>query len=240
MSWLLTSREYTNFTYDLTGLNKRYLAAFVSQVTAVDYQTILGHMRELEDDHNLRNHIRKLTRRGNGKEQPNGPYFGRRLGWYAIVRTIKPRVVVETGVDKGLGSCILASALMRNSEEGYPGCYYGTDINPDAGQLLAKPFASFGKILYGDSIESLAKINTPIDLFINDSDHSADYEAREYRTVENKLSESAIVLSDNAHATGELLRFAERTGRQFLFFKEEPQGHWYPGAGIGAAFKPHR
>jgi hypothetical protein len=24
--------------------------------------------------------------------------------------------------------------------------------------------------------------------------------------------------------------------RNFLFFKEEPEEHWYPGAGIGIAF----
>jgi hypothetical protein len=44
-------------------------------------------------------------------------------------------------------------------------------------------------ILYGDSIESLAKLDESIDLFINDSDHSAEYEAREYITVGPRLSE---------------------------------------------------
>jgi hypothetical protein len=222
----------------LTDLNKCYLAAFVAQVTVVEYTTILNYMRELENDLDLRAHMLRASRSNKGKDwSENVPSFARRVGWYAIVRTAKPRVVIETGVDKGLGSCILTKALMRNADEGCPGYYYGTDINPNAGHLFSEPFTTFGKILCGDSIESLRTLDAPIDIFINDSDHSSDYEGKEYLTVEDKLSKSAIVLSDNAHATGELLRFAHRTGRQFLFFREEPQGHWYPGAGIGAAFE---
>lgn len=147
------------------------------------------------------------------------------MGWYAIVRAVKPHVVVETGVDKGLGACVLTAALERNASEGHHGYYYGTDINPTAGYLLSREYSRYGKILYGDSIESLASLDITIDVFINDSDHSADYEAQEYVTVEEKLAKAAIVIGDNAHCTEELLRFAEQTGRDFLFFKEQPDKH---------------
>jgi hypothetical protein len=33
------------------------------------------------------------------------------------------------------------------------------------------------------------------------------------------------------------MTFALETNRQFLFFREEPAGHWYGGAGIGVAFR---
>ena len=75
-----------------------------------------------------------------------------------------------------------------------------------------------------------------IDLFINDSDHSAEYEAIEYQTVAPRLEKGVVLLGDNAHATDALHRFAVSTGRRFQFFKEEPARHWYPGAGIGFAF----
>jgi hypothetical protein len=126
---------------------------------------------------------------------------------------------------------------MRNLGEGHPGRYVGTDINPRKGYLLTGEYARHGQVLYGDSIESLRTLTDPIDLFINDSDHSAQYEAREYETIENKLSERAVVLGDNANITDELLKFAERSGRQFLYFAEEPKDHWYRGDGIGAAFR---
>ena len=87
--------------------------------------------------------------------------FGRRLGWYAVARAIKPRLIVETGVERGHGALLLCAALLRNGEEGAPGHYLGTDINPGAGYLLSGKYKAAGKILYGDSIMSLREISEP-------------------------------------------------------------------------------
>jgi len=113
----------------------------------------------------------------------------------------------------------------------------GTDINPRAGYLLTGKYSEFGKILYGDSIESLKKANMQIDIFINDSDHSDEYEAREYEVIKNKLSSKAFVLGDNSHCTDKLYNFAKANKINFVFFKEEPLKHWSAGAGIGIAWK---
>jgi hypothetical protein len=80
----------------------------------------------------------------------------------------------------------------------------------------------------------------PVDLFINDSDHSADYEYREYQVIAPKLSANAVILGDNAHTNDKLARYSEETGRSYLFFKEDPAEHWYPGGGIGFSFLPPR
>lgn len=237
-SWLFTSREDTNFTYDLTDANKAYLASTIALVTGIAPQLARSYVSEPENDAALKMHISQRTaasvHRIAADEVVN---FGRRLGWYAMVRALKPKVVVETGVDKGLGSCLLCAALARNAADGAPGYYYGTDINPQAGYLLAEPYSRFGKVLYGDSIASLQNLSQPIDLFINDSDHSADYEGREYETIKDRLSANAVVLGDNSHVTTKLIEFAQRTDRNFLFFAEKPKDHWYPGGGIGIAFR---
>ena len=236
--WLFTSREWMTYTYDLEDANKAYLTAFVADITNRPFEEIAGYIRELDEDQELREHVRRLTReRGAGKGADSEARYGRRLGWYAFVRALKPRVVLETGVDKGLGACVLTAAIRRNSAEGFPGDYYGTDINPEAGFLLAGPYAQFGKVLYGDSIESLANLDKTIDLMVNDSDHSAAYEAREYATVEPRLSPTAIILGDNSHVTDKLFEFARMSNRNFQYFQEKPRDHWYPGAGIGVAFK---
>ena len=135
-----------------------------------------------------------------------------------------------------MGSGLLCSALLKNKEEGFEGFFYGTDINPEAGYLLSGIYSEVGKILYGDSIKTLSQFNEKIDLFINDSDHSADYEYREYITVKDKISEHAVILGDNSHVSDKLAIFSNETKRNFLFFREEPSGHWYPGAGIGISF----
>jgi cephalosporin hydroxylase len=112
------------------------------------------------------------------------------LIWYAIVRAIKPEVVVETGVDQGMGAVVLCAALKRNASEGHPGQYFGTDINPRAGYFLKGEYAKFGKVLHGDSLKSLETLEK-IDLFINDSDHSASYERAEYELIRSKLTPRA-------------------------------------------------
>ena len=235
--WLIQSREHTNFTYHLTELNQRYLARFLSVVCHQTPETLEEYIREAQEDQHLREHISRLTRESErsflADEEPR---YARRVGWYAIVRATRPVVVVETGVDKGLGSCLLAAALMRNKAEGYPGYLYGTDINRKAGYLLKAPYDKFGKVLYGDSLESLTKLDATIDLFINDSDHSIDYEMREYETVAAKLSPRAIIIGDNSHFSSKLIEFAARTDRDFLFFQEQPKDHWYQGGGIGVAY----
>jgi hypothetical protein len=236
--WLYRSKETTNFTYDLVPINKFYLASLIADLTGKQYQEIEGYFEELEKDDELKHHIRQATQDSEERfEADLAVRFGRRLGWYAFVRAIKPKIVVETGVDKGLGSCVLTAALIKNENEGCPGYYYGTDINPKAGYLLGGKYKQYGEILYGDSITSLEKLEQQVDLFINDSDHSSIYEAREYATIAPKLNAQAIILGDNSHCTDELLKFALATGRHFIFFQEKPDKHWYPGAGIGIAFR---
>jgi len=238
LRWLYESRETTNFTYDLTELNKNNLVSFLANVTQRGFDELMGYVEEIEQDTHLKSHIENQTAKSSWSFMADKEArYGRRIGWYALVRASKPKVVLETGVDKGLGSCVNTAALMRNCAEGHPGYYYGTDINPKAGYLLSGEYRKYGEILYGDSIGSLNGLDKEIDVFINDSDHSADYEFREYLTIQDKLSSNAFVLGDNAHCTDKLSTFARMTGRNFVFFQETPKDHWYPGGGIGIAFK---
>ena len=235
IEWVQRSRETSNFTYDLNELNLGHLAGWVSAISGCSLHQARKWMDELRQDSKLRQHLNQRTVMSDDAITADLDMgYGRRIGWYALVRALKPRMVVETGVDKGLGSCVLAAALLRNRAEGHQGHYFGTDINPHAGWLFQGPYREAGEILYGDSIKSLEQLQTPIDLFINDSDHSAEYEKREYECVTSKLSNSSVVLGDNAHVTN--YEFAAKTNRRFLFFSEKPADHWYPGAGIGAAW----
>ena len=238
LKWCFNSKENTNYTYDLTTKNQDELVKTLESIFNIDYLKLKKYLNELLDDKDLISHIIYKTKNSNFKSFADLEVkYGRRIGWYIIVRALKPRIVVETGVDKGLGSVILSSAIIRNIKENFEGKYFGTDINPGAGYLFSDKYAEVGEILYGDSIESLEKFNHRIDLFINDSDHSAIYEANEYETIKDKLSETGIILGDNSHSTSSLLNFSIKNNREFLLFKEEPKNHWYPGAGIGISFK---
>lgn len=232
MRWSRLHTEDSNFYYPLTARNEATLASLVSVVSGLDVEQAQSYITEAKEDDSLREHIRRGLL-SNPELRDALPMLGRRLGWYAFIRALKPRLVVETGVAHGVGSCVICAALLRNREEGFPGRYIGTEIDRHAGKLLAGPYADVGTIHFGDSIESLESMTEFIDVFINDSDHSAEYEAIEYETVASHLGAPSLILGDNSHVTTALRDFAVRNGRPFLFFREEPADHWYPGAGIG-------
>jgi predicted O-methyltransferase YrrM len=237
--WVFTSKEYYNWTYDLTPLNRDYLASYIAVVTGHEVAVIEGYIRELENDQALRSLLieRTLSSPDQHSCDPE-PRYGKRLGWYALVRATKPRVIVETGVDRGLGTAVIAAALLQNQKEGQPGMVYATDIAADCGHLLAEPYKKFCQIIIGDSIASLKKFDQPTDLFLHDSCHEPDYEWSEFMAIEPRLHAGSLVLSDNSLLTSKLLEFARRRNLGFLYFQDQPKDHWWPGDGIGTAFRP--
>jgi len=237
--WTLSDREVSNYTYALTDRNRRHLSHLISQATGASLDKIRDLIAELDRDEELIGDLEARSRSAADAWAFAGtPRFGRRVAWYVLTRLTKPRLVVEAGIDKGLGSSLLCRALDRNAEDGHPGEYLGIDINPAAGSLLGGPWSQWGRLEIGDSIDVLRRLDRSIDLFISDSDHSPDFEAGEYSAASPHLSPQAIIIADNAHASDALMDFAEATRRPFLFLREEPAAHWYPGASIALALPP--
>jgi predicted O-methyltransferase YrrM len=233
-SWLVSSREFTNFTYELTAENVVEMAWFVAAVTGLGFDESFGYIDELHNDQALLDHLRRAVadsplRRVMDPE----PRYGRRAAWYAIVRATRPQHVVETGVDKGLGSCVFAAALLRNADEGHHGRLTAIDINRDAGALIGGEYASVIDLRYGDSIAMLATSTSPVDLFLHDSDHSYEHQSAEYRAIAGSLTENAIIMTDQGDLA--LSDYARSTGRRFLLFREVPADHWAPGGVLGVA-----
>jgi hypothetical protein len=232
VDWLVRGRETTNFTYDLESLNRDQLCWFISAVTGAGIGQARAWMQELEEDSQLASHlIRRLSSNPRRRICAKEPHWARRSGWYAIVRAAQPDLVVETGTHLGLGSCVIAAALLRNGH----GRLTTIDIDPEAGYLIGEPWASVIDRRTGNSVELLGSLKD-VDMFLHDSLHTYDYETEELTAVEPNLHADAIILSDNAHESSALSDWAERSGRHYLFFKEQPLDHWWPGDGIGAAW----
>lgn len=232
--WRFQKTETSNFYYSLQESNVSDLTCLLSIVLEVPINQIGSYITELETDINLRNHFRNFLTQNNMPD--SNAEYARRLAWYAVARTRKPRLIVETGVSDGIGSCILAVALERNSREGFAGNYMGIDINPNSGKLFSDPYKKFGEIVISDSLEALAKIESEVDLFISDSSHDNKYEYQEYCDIISKMSSIGIIIGDNSHASPSLRNFSIERGRKFVYFQEIPKSHWYPGAGIGISF----
>jgi hypothetical protein len=236
IEWLVHGRETTNFTYDLDPLNAEQLCWFVSAVTGAQVARVRAWVAELADDSDLAAHVTgrlaSNPRRGICAREP---HWARRAGWYALVRATQPDHVVETGTHLGLGSCAIAAALLRNGH----GRLTTIDIDAEAGYLIGEPWSTVIDRRTGSSTDALKEL-TDVGMFLHDSLHTYEYETSELSAVEPNLREDAIVLSDNAQQSSALPDWAERSGRSYLFFKEQPAGHWWPGDGIGAAWTGRR
>ena len=229
--WLINRGEFTNYNYDITKLNRNYLVSFIAYITNKDYNFVQSILLEIEINKDfkeiLNGEIAKIKRK---YELPKQVFFARRLGWYVLVRILKPNVVVETGTDKGLGTLLIAQALKENGK----GKVYSLDIDPYSGVLINQNIWDNIELIKGNSVENLKKIKN-IDIFIHDSDHSEIYEKAEFEAIQVNLSENAVVISDNSQFTDALLDWSNKNNRRFIFFKEESKDHWYPGDGIGVS-----
>lgn len=118
----------------------------IEVVVDCDVSEIDSYIDELAIDTDVENHIKRARVQGDFPRDPRIA-FGRRGGWYAFIRALKPPVVVETGVHHEVGAFVIASVLLRNVNEGYEGRYFGTDLDPGAGLIFTKPNSSVGQIL---------------------------------------------------------------------------------------------
>jgi hypothetical protein len=140
--------------------------------------------------------------------RPDSPVsfnLGRFKVWYAIVRILRPNLILETGVHDGLSSTLILRAMSRNER----GCLVSIDL-PDLdlpmgvsgpGWLISDELKSRWRLCLGDShvlLPTLARKHAPIDIFIHDSVHTADFQAFEYRTVRPYLAPRGLLLGDDA------------------------------------------
>jgi hypothetical protein len=235
-SWLLHSRELVHYTYDLEPLNLEHLAWFVSTVTGSRVDEVRGYLTELREDAELRRIVVEgLASSPRCSTTDRVVRYGRRIGWYALVRALRPEFVVETGTNRGLGSAVIAAALLRNGQ----GRLATVDIDDRSGELILPPYDQVVEHVVGDSLDFLAgpvARRQPIDLLFVDTGYTPEHERAELAAATPLLAPHAVVLATKTYMWRELSRWAEEQQREFLHFGEQPHNHWYRGVGIGASF----
>jgi predicted O-methyltransferase YrrM len=235
LRFLLSSRELDNFTYEIANINE--LTTFVADVLGCPRDDVARALDELAGDRELEVWLRERlsSRTDRNRWMP----YGRRIGWYALVRLTRPRLVVETGVHDGLGSTVLLRALERNAADGVSGELASFDTRSDVGWLIPDALRSRHQLVIGDALERLRPVvnGREVGLFIHDSDHRYEHERAELELVTPMMGPQGLLVSDNAHAVTALADHCVRTGLEFHFWREVPRGHFYPGAGIGLGLR---
>ncbi len=226
LRYVLTDPELDNYTYELG--NAAEIGAWLDQTFATGAGSAL--LGEAGADVALRRRVDAAAarRRWSMKQRPG---LGRRLGWYAIVRLLKPRRIVETGTHDGLGSLVLLAALERNAAEGSEGR-----------ARLARPRSPHG--LDGRRRSALRPGHRP------DARDAAGRARRAGRSAaprqRSQLRERALracrrgggrspgpdprITAGSRTALADVC--AEHGGR-YSFVPEVPRDHFFPGCGIG-------
>ena len=124
---------------------------------------------------------------------------------YTVVRVLRPKIVVETGVSNGVSSRCILEALERSNH----GILYSIDlpreislsaIPPDKeiGWLVPDSVRKRWKLILGDSKEVLPRLLSEcgeIDIFLHDSDHSYEHMIFEFRTAWKHLNRNGMLLA---------------------------------------------
>ena len=161
---------------------------------------------------------------------------GSRSRLYAVVRALRPRVLVETGVCNGVSSAVILQAL----EDNQIGSLYSIDL-PEFAEPEARPtdhWAGKGgavispgnepgwvippglrgrwELIVGRSQDQLpdllGRLDT-IDLFFHDSEHSYDCMMFEFELAFDRLRSGGALLSDDIASNESFFEFASRRGR---------------------------
>jgi predicted O-methyltransferase YrrM len=229
LAWSVRSREIANFTYDTTRESQFLLAAVVAEISQRPIAEIVAYVDELTADNALAAHVAGIAQTRDSRWNVD-PGFkpGRRLAFYLLARALKPKRVMEAGVDKGLGALLVSRALTLNRAEGHPGDYLGIELDPEKPIPLYEKWPHrVGQIVRGSSTEILRGQGALIDLFIHDTIPEAGHLTEQLATVRPLMAPGGVIAS--TWTTQELIDHAFQNDLKLLTHQEETVGHWFPG-----------
>jgi hypothetical protein len=230
--FVLASPEPDNYTYEIS--NEAELAGWVARVLGCEVPVVQTFVDEPRSDPKLAVRLREATA-GRWLWSKRRPPFGKRVGWYAVARGLRPRLVIEVGAHDGLGSLLLLRALELNEQEGFPGRLVSFDVNPSAGWLVGSdPRWELRIEPSGEGMGAVLADAGPLDLFVYDGWHTFEAEHADLALAAEHLSSGGVLMSDDAQVTGALRSLCRERGLAYDEFQELPVGHFYPGAVLAA------
>jgi hypothetical protein len=233
IKWILFGKEISNFTYEIK--NEKELLHVVQIITGTDYEVLKKLLNEINfEDNEFKNFLSDDFYSNYSKKK----IFGRRLLWFLLIRTLKPDLVIESGVDKKLGSAILIYGLFKNYLEGHENSeFIGLDIENKKTSyfnLDNKNFINY-KFYYEDTLSFLSKYDKRKKiLYISDAAHNYDFENQEYNLIKKNLGAGSIIISDSN--TGSLSDFSIQNKKKIVFFHEKVNNFWHNGAITGISY----
>lgn len=238
--WALLSRDATPRSYDTGRQNQIELCSTISAVSGRPLAELISYANEILNDSEMAEHVKRTVRDVPERWSHDDNFrLGRRLSNYLLVRSLRPRLVVEAGVDRGLGALIICRALERNAQDGAPGDYLGIEHNQDRDPFLYSRYAKkTGHIVYGDSAEILSEFRQSPDLIIHDTNTNMDHVRHQVSGILKCANDRTVIIS--SWVLSPFLGMALHLGWSFLTHQDKALNHWYDGSRIMFVFRRPR
>jgi hypothetical protein len=156
---------------------------------------------------------------------------------YAVLREVRPRVAVETGVANGFSTAFSLLALQANGDghlhsvdlprevgrDYQPGTFHegegraGIPPGSEPGWLIPRELKERWTLILGrtqDELPPLVERLGTIDSFMHDSEHSFECMWFEFNTAWPALRTGGVLLSDDVNSTEAFPRFAAEQSRR--------------------------
>jgi predicted O-methyltransferase YrrM len=178
-------------------------------------------------------YLKELDRKHHAHYVPGWVNLDDALFLYWLVRQVKPRTIVQSGVCNGLSAAFMMLGLVKNGPEGrlhvidlppvfdardpawtVEGKVYGFVIpeGRTSGWLVPDAYRDRFEVWNGDAKDLLPKMVDrigSIDFFYHDSDHTYNHMMFEFHQAKRKLNEGGLVVGDDIAWSASLWDFAD-------------------------------
>ncbi len=190
-------------THEALGTDAKFLAA----VSGSEKKKIQVFLNEPLNNRDFYEHLRQSESTFHETKTVTSadPYATKVVLQYALVRALKPEIILETGVASGVSSSYILLALKANGK----GTLHSIEIadtrflppGRQNGWIIPDWLRERWKLHVGDSRVLLGQIAAqiaPLDMFIHDSLHTHDHMSFEFETAFPFLRPGGLLLADDA------------------------------------------
>lgn len=166
---------------------------------------------------------RRVSKVGKWEKKKYGPVtdvFGNIL--YAVVKSMEPTLVVETGVGMGVSTVYILSALKSIGQ----GKLISIDRGEDAGILVEPELKNNWEFLHGDTCDILPTLDVDqFDIFFHDTDHTYKNMMFEFEWAYPRLRKGGLLMAHNTGFCDAFFDFAKEVGEIELIVKSSKSAY---------------
>jgi hypothetical protein len=225
LRYILLDPEVESYTYRVANIDG--VIATISDVTGAASEQLRQYVVEADTDPELRE---RLTRRIRWRlDVKRRPELANRLGWYLLIRALRPRLIAETGIYNGLGSLTLLRALERNAAEGSPGELISFDASELAGSFVDRRRYPGWRHVVGMTTDVLETTlaDRQIGALFQDSNHSSTVQELEFGAALANPEPTLLLVDASGGQSPVLEQLSQERGGDYRRVRLGAADHWY-------------